>query len=712
MSRRALAAAVTALLVALPIAASAAPALPAAQAPVSTDPVAAAAGLCDPLDPAHCLQPWPNDFFTVPDAGTDTGRRLALNPAAMPRNAAGVPIDPTEFNRNDGFSPGNLIVTKVPGLDSPAAFAASGLVPITDIGRYADRDQAAVVLDAQTGKRHPIWAELDVNASDPGDRNVILRPAVNFEEGRRYIVALRGLRTADGTVIPPNPAFRAVRDQVPTADAALEARRPHLETLFSSLQRAGVDRSDLFLAWDFTVASERNLSERMLSIRDDAFARLGDTDLADRTVTGSAPVHVITSTTDFVPCGTDGCQEGEHDRFLRRVEGQLVVPCYLDQPGCPPGSRFRYLPGSDTPVQIPGNTALAPFICNVPRAALTEPVTPSLYGHGLLGSADEVNGGKFGQLGDDHGFAFCATDWWGMSTTDLPNVATILTDLGRFPTLADRTQQGMLNFLLLGRALLHPEGLGNDPAFQVGGTPLLDTRELVYDGGSQGGIMGGSLTAVAPDFERAALGVPAMNYSTLLRRSIDFNEYAVVMYTSYPDELERPLLFSLIQLLWDRGESNGYAHHMTSDPYPNTPSHKVLMQVAYGDHQVTNWASAVMARTIGARLRTPVLDPGRSNEVKPWWGLAGVKRFPYDGDAAISVWDVGPLRTVDGRTKGTPPPPADEVPNDQGVDPHGPDASEGPVGQAQIGAWLNGRGLIEVCGKTPCYLDGWTGSRG
>ena len=33
---------------------------------------------------------------------------------------------------------------------------------------------------------------------------------------------------------------------------------------------------DLFLAWDFTVASERNLSERMLSIRDQSLAALGD----------------------------------------------------------------------------------------------------------------------------------------------------------------------------------------------------------------------------------------------------------------------------------------------------------------------------------------------------------------------------------------------------------------------------------------------------
>ena len=38
--------------------------------------------------------------------------------------------------------------------------------------------------------------------------------------------------------------------------------------------------------------------------------------------------------------------------------------------------------------------------------------------------------------------------------------------------------------------------------------------------------MGGSLTALAPDFNRAVLGVPGMNYSTLLRRSVDFDQYA------------------------------------------------------------------------------------------------------------------------------------------------------------------------------------------
>jgi hypothetical protein len=38
----------------------------------------------------------------------------------MPKNAAGVPIDPTEWNRNDGFSPGSAVQTLVPGLDRAA----------------------------------------------------------------------------------------------------------------------------------------------------------------------------------------------------------------------------------------------------------------------------------------------------------------------------------------------------------------------------------------------------------------------------------------------------------------------------------------------------------------------------------------------------------------------------------------------------------------
>src|SRR6185295_5536852 len=106
-------------------------------------------------------------------------------------------------------------------------------------------------------------------------------------------------------------------------------------------------------------------------------------------------------------------------------------------------------------------------------------------------------------------------------------------------------------------------------------------------------------------------GVPGMNFSTLLRRSSDFDTYAIGLYNAYPDEGERPLLLSLMQLLWDRGEADGYAQHMTTDPLPNTPAHHVLMHVALGDHQVSNYAADVEARTIGAATQPTPVAAGR-----------------------------------------------------------------------------------------------------
>ena len=125
---------------------------------------------CDPLDPAVCLQPFPNDYFTVPDASTDTGRRVNFDITAMPQNIAGNPIRPEEWNRNDGFSPGQELVTKVPGLDTQQAFDNTGAVPSTDIERSFDPDQPIVVINADTLQRHLIWAELDANPANPAER--------------------------------------------------------------------------------------------------------------------------------------------------------------------------------------------------------------------------------------------------------------------------------------------------------------------------------------------------------------------------------------------------------------------------------------------------------------------------------------------------------------------------------------------------------------
>jgi hypothetical protein len=81
---------------------------------------------CDPLDPSHCRYPFPSDWFARRvdlrfENPTPTGRRVRLDPRAMPRNVFGKPVDPTEWNRNDGFSPGQLIVAFVPGIAADLA---------------------------------------------------------------------------------------------------------------------------------------------------------------------------------------------------------------------------------------------------------------------------------------------------------------------------------------------------------------------------------------------------------------------------------------------------------------------------------------------------------------------------------------------------------------------------------------------------------------
>ena len=712
----------TAIVVPLIVLGAVAPAISANPVAPVNDALQSAQG-CDPIDPAVCLLPFPNDYFTTPDPSTPTGRRLNLSVLAMPRNVAGIPIDPTDFNRNDGFSPGSLIVTKVPGLDTPAALAATNPVGLTDLARYADADAPVVVLDAATLTRQPIWVEIDRsqdlngNPPAPKDTTLLIRPAVNFAEAHRYIVALRFLRNAAGQTLQAGAVFKAFR-----GDTGPRPRQSHYDhDIFPQLAAAGIARSSLYLAWDFTVASERNLAGRMLHIRNDAFRQLGDTNLADGIVQGASPKFIVDTITQTLPCRATidippvDCNQGPLDaRLARHVEGRVIVPCYLDLPGCPPGSRFLYpsLSPNALPIRIPGNVQAATFQCNIPKGALDgRRYRPSLYGHGLLGSADEVNQGKLYDLGaDQYGLMFCATDWSGMSSEDLANDVSILADVGRLPTLADRAQQGMLNFLYLGRAMINPNGFCSDPAFQFNGHCAIDTSHLYYNGGSQGGIMGGSLTAVAPDFTKAHLGVPGMNYSTLLQRSSDFDTYALVMYRAYPNELQRQLIMSLIQLLWDRAESDGYAHHITADPYPNTPLHRVLMTPAFGDHQVTNWATDVMARTLGVSIRVPEVDPGRHPAgTNAYWGIPVIASYPFDGSAEV-VGEIGPLRTVNGQVRGTPPPPLENIPNRAGVDPHGPDWSETPDGYLAIASFLSPLGaLVAVCGDHPCYLDGWTG---
>jgi hypothetical protein len=634
---------------------------------------------------AKTLLPFPNNSLTVKDRTTSTGRRVHLVKSEMPRNNKGVPIDPRPYNRADGFSPGAPILVRVPGLNTPSKLARIHAPTVNDVFLSLRRSSPIVVIDEKSGKRQLIWAEVDMNDTHPNTRLLEIHPGRNLREGHTYVVALRGIGRK-GQRVPAR--------------------------LLRKLAKAGIRRKGLYTAWDFTVASAQSIAGPLLAIRNDAFKRLGDTNLRDMRMQGGSPAFDVTSATDVPPCDPAGCQPGQDNFIARRVAGTVTVPCYLNQPGCPAGSRFAFK-GRGLQVPSPGsNTIKANFVCNIPRSAShAAPARPSLYGHGLFGSATEINSGPLEQLSNEHDIMLCATDWIGMSRNDIPTAIGILQDLSGFPELTDRVDQSMVDFLYLGRAMIHPSGFASNPAFQIGGGGVIDSNRLYYVGGSQGGIFGGTLTAVAPDFDRAVLAVPGMDYSVLLPRSVDFDAYSQVLYPAYPNQGERPLLLSLIQQLWDRSDPDGFANHMTTRAYPNTPKHEVFIEEAFGDHQVTNVMTEIEARTIGASLRTPILDPGRSSEKRPFFGIPRIKKFPFKG-SAIEVWDIGPLRTVGGQVLGTPTPPSINQPNRPGVDPHGPDASEQATGRQQASDFLmldQDSRITDVCGPKPCYLAGWTG---
>jgi len=664
-------------------------------------PAVSSAGQCDNFDQSVCLQPWPNNQFTKKDATTPTGLRLNLLRSSMPSNIKGVHIDPTDMNRADGFSPGSYVSVRIPGLDTPAAFSASNLVPLTDMAQFAAKSAPAVIIDAATGQRQLIWTELDSQAGTAANTNLLIRPGKNFLEGHRYIVALRSLKSASGVTLTAPASFRLFRDKTSGGGP----RRAVMEDIFKRLSKAKIARKDLYLAWDFTVASEKSLSARVLKIRNDAFAKLGDKNLSDNKIQGSSPKWKITEVVDYT--------EAQDPNRMRRISGTFTVPCYLNQAGCPAGAHFTL--GKDgLPVQTPGNTMEARFLCNIPRSAKQNGVVtamePTMYGHGLLGQYTEANSLNVRQFGNENRMIVCATDWSGMAEDDVPNAVKILQDLSHMNELADRDQQGFLNFMYLGRLLAHSNGLTTDPNFQVDGVSTLKPGYVTYYGNSQGGIMGGALTALSPDVTRAVLYVPAMNYSTLLTRSVDFDEFAQFLYLSYTKPAEHPLVFSLMQLLWDRGEPDGYAQHMTNNPLPGTPAHKTMIEMSYGDHQVTNAATQVEARTIGASIYRPLVGGvGRSPDVTPGYGIPTLGSLPRDGNAMF-VWDIGPLRTIGSTEFGTPFEPVTNTPPRLGVDPHDLVIESSPSIRQQIGDYIKQGGKItNVCGVDPCRAAGWTG---
>ncbi|MDE0951655.1 MAG: hypothetical protein OSA45_10315 [Halioglobus sp.] len=647
---------------------------------------------CDITQTEYCLFPFPNNFFTREDAATPTGKRVNFSPLGMPVNEMGVAIDPKEINRSDGFSIGSLILAFVDDIDLDATGAAS----IVDMAASMDADAPIQLIDAETGERQLIWAELDQNPQEGEPQALMLHAGKALQNGRRYIVVLQNLVDSSGNIIEPGAAFTVFREAIPSEVPELEARREHFESLFSSLTDVGIERNELYLTWDFTTVSTENTTNRVLHMRDTSLAGLS----------GAAPAVTINSVVDRT------ADEGESSG--RVIEGTINVPNFLDTATAGPGSRLNF--GSDDPDALPeqfegDGTVEVPFVCNISQAAFDDAAdgdTDSravIVGHGFLG--DRFTGLGFGAQITNA--IFCSMDFWGMSNQDVSIITDILGDLSHFPTMPDRLQQAFLNKIFLSEAIVNAGGFQALPEFQDDSGNALFTSGIVqYNGVSMGSVYGGTLTALSPHFDYSVLDLAGMNWGLIIPRSNIWDTFALLYKPSYPDPVMQPLGLALVQTMWDRADSNGYANHITRNPLPGSKLSRVLINAPIGDQILTETAAELMQRSLEVKRHNPSIVEGRHIAVEPYLDIEPITTYPHEGNVVMH-WDSGPF-PLNGRD-GTPLQRLDNLPRNLGYDTHGMPMGQTRAWEQKAVFWRTGE-VVNVCGAQPCFGDGYDGTPG
>lgn len=612
---------------------------------------------CDALVPAKCGYPFPSNVYTVDAPETPTGRRVKIDDATIPVASNGGKSSGAPWSKSDGFSAGATLLAYLPGA------TGDGLPGVDTPQRSLDADSPTILLDTMTGQRVPHFSEIDHSEGDAEQRSLLIHPVVPLVDGRRYVVAIRKVRSTTAEVAP-SPAFKALRDLEASTEPSVDARRPLYEDIFARLGAAGVTRAELQLAWDFTTASRENVTGWLLHMRDEALAIAGDTGPAYRIETAE-----------------DTYEPGE---VAFRINGQMTVPFYLDKPG--PGANLVFGPDGMPQPNPAQPTYEVPFEVLIPKSALTSPAALLQYGHGLLGSRGQIEASNFRSLINSKNYVIFATDLVGMASDgDRIHISDVLASghVEQIATMFDRLHQGFLNGLLAMRMMKN--AFAKDAKYGA----RIDASKRYYHGISQGGIMGGVYMATSTDVERGVLEVMGQPYTLLLSRSVDFHLFFVILRTTYPDTRDQQLVLALTQMLWDRVEPSGYTKYLRGG-LPNTPPHEVLMRSAIGDHQVTTRGAEIMARAVGAKH----LDTG----IGDVFGLE--KTAQTTTGSVYAEYDFG-----------LPPAPLCNLPMNQCADPHGLVRKLDSAAE-QLDAFLRNGAGTNFCPNKACKYPEQSGCEG
>lgn len=625
-------------------------------------------GDCDPIDPSECALPWPSNLYLVNDNTTDTGLRLQFGQSSLPKGKS--QIQPEGWEILDGYGPSTPILFKAPNLDlsnlpleTNARSSWSGEIGQAQIFKVEDDD---------TLTRVPFWAEQDLRES-PDTALYYLRPARILDEGARYIVMLRNLKNTDGNAIERSKAFDALVKGNTDSQKELRPRQEHFNSIFERLETQGIARNELFLAWDFTVASHRALHGPLLQARE----------LILNELDGGGPAMKIEKITEFQRNTTDADNYNPYIRYA--IQGTFTAPQIVTKSGT--GFLLNFDDNGNVALN---STAERNFWVNIPYSATGENAEPAhlmQYGHGLMNAGDEIGSQSQERMADTHNYIYFASNWTGMSIPDFGAVHSALQNFSHFRRVSDNMHQGIMEFMILAKGMKHtffdlPELQDLEPIHAA-------PTKIVYSGNSQGGIYGPTYLAISPDITLGQMGVPGANYNMLLQRSTAFDMYAgIALPKLQRDQTKLGIALAAAQSLWDMVDSSSWFLHLNKDPIEEEKF--ALLHPARGDYQVSPLTNLILANS---DLDLHVMQ-GWGRDISHW-GLEetpyGTQNAPLKGSAIVIYNADQPW-----------PPPGNFPPEDTGNDPHGTTRYFHEL-QIQTDHFLRNQGeILDVCDGTGC----------
>jgi len=491
-----------------------------------------------------CALPFPSDEWTVPDATSSTGVRLAVPDGIIPDEVlAELPesFTPAElFNGDDGFSAAGPVVFELPTSLKKATLPDDG-------------GNAVVVYDLTTGERAEVRVNESPDADDRGRHGTIVQAwsRTHWEWGHTYVAAVTTQlgKQAGGTYAP-----------APAGSGDPAGR--------SFLAGKGFGDDDVVSLTTFTVRSEADATGAIDAMAAEVRAQ-------------DHPVRNVKALPNFL--GIPGVST--------IVTGQVRSTDFRNGEG-----QVRYEPG-DT-----GKANWLDFTMTVPSKRLADGSPVAIYGHGLAvfkesmivvadknarrGVAtigiDQPNHGS--RQGLDGGYIFELT-----KPSEVDRVSGVV-------------EQSPLDHLSLLLAI--PELADLDVApfnlwdpLAADGVPDLDTGRVFYEGTSMGGAVGSAFVAIAPELEGAALQVAGVGVMSIITGSvfwdIGFNASGTGFRGLLPASAtagEAAVLTAAVQHELDDADAVNLVERI---PGNGTP---LLNLYAMGDGLLPNYASEAFAR--------------------------------------------------------------------------------------------------------------------